>query len=62
MIEFFRRGYRDALIALLLLAGIFWVAYATLGFLPTYLETFLRMPPYPLCSGDLPMHHLLAVS
>lgn len=45
MIEFFRRGYRDALIALLLLAGIFWVAYATLGFLPTYLETFLRMPP-----------------
>ncbi len=46
VIEFFRRGgYRDALIALLLLAGIFWVAYATLGFLPTYLQTFLRMPP-----------------
>ena len=44
VIEFFRRGYRDALIALLLLAGIFWVAYATLGFLPTYLETFLKMP------------------
>lgn len=44
VIEFFSRGYRDALIALLLLAGIFWVAYATLGFLPTYLGTFLRIP------------------
>ncbi|WP_243679089.1 MFS transporter [Vulcanisaeta distributa] len=45
VIEFFSKGYRDALIALLLLAGIFWVAYATLGFLPTYLGTFLRIPP-----------------
>ena len=44
VIEFFSRSYRDALIALLLLAGIFWVAYATLGFLPTYLGTFLKVP------------------
>ncbi len=53
VIEFFRRGYRDALIALLLLAGIFWVAYATLGFLPTYLQTFLRMPLSTVFWGGL---------
>ncbi|MGC8544108.1 MAG: MFS transporter, partial [Vulcanisaeta sp.] len=44
VIEFFRKSYADAVIALLLLAGIFWVAYATLGFLPTYLGTFLKIP------------------
>ncbi len=44
VIEFFRKSYVDAVIALLLLAGIFWVAYATLGFLPTYLGTFLKIP------------------
>ncbi|MFB6491501.1 MAG: MFS transporter [Thermoproteus sp. AZ2] len=41
---FFKERARDALIALLLLAGIFWVAYATLGFLPTYLTNFLGVP------------------
>lgn len=42
--ELFRWSRRDALIALLLLAGIFWVAYATLGFLPTYLTSMLKLP------------------
>lgn len=40
----FREKAGDVLIALLLLAGIFWVAYATLGFLPTYLTSYLGLP------------------
>jgi len=40
----FREKPLDAFVALVLLAGIFWVAYATLGFLPTYLGTFLKIP------------------
>lgn len=42
--ELFKASTRDALVALLLLAGIFWVAYATLGFLPTYLTNFIKLP------------------
>jgi MFS family permease len=44
IVELFRVSARNALIALLLLAGIFWVAYATLGFLPTYLNKVLNLP------------------
>ena len=44
IVELFRVSARNALIALLLLAGIFWVAYATLGFLPTYLNKVLSLP------------------
>ncbi|MBP1449376.1 MAG: MFS transporter [Thermoproteus sp.] len=30
--------------ALLVMSGLYWVAYATLGYLPTYLGSILRMP------------------
>ena len=42
--QLFREQASDALKALLLLAGIFWVAYATLGYMPTYLTNVLKMP------------------
>ncbi|MEM0373008.1 MAG: MFS transporter [Sulfolobaceae archaeon] len=40
----FREHGKEVLKVLLLLCGIYWVAYSTLGFLPTYLISFLRYP------------------
>ncbi|MGC9077000.1 MAG: MFS transporter [Conexivisphaera sp.] len=42
--EFFRRHARDWAPVWVIMAGAYWVAYASMGFLPTLLETFLKVP------------------